>query len=276
MLKNISLARLLQEIRKNIYLNMNRVISISNHKGGVGKTTSVVNIGAGLAMQGRKVLLIDLDPQANLTISFGIPESESNIYNSFTNGNALEPINIKENLDIIPSSSDLAAVEIELNSETNQNNNNNIFELIKPLRSRYDYIIIDCPPSLSLLTLNAFVASDEVIIPIQPHFLAVKGLAKIIEVVNKIKSTVNKKVEISGVFVTMFDNRKILHKDVLNTIIMYFDDRVFKTKVRTNIALAEAPVVGKDIFEYDQRSNGAFDYARIVLEIIDMEAEFGN
>ena len=253
---------------------MNRVISISNHKGGVGKTTSVVNIGAGLAIQGRKVLLIDLDPQANLTISFGIPESENSIFNAFTNGNELEPVNVKKNIDVIPSSSDLAAIEIKLSLEINQNNN--ISELIDPLRSKYDYIIIDCPPSLGLLTLNAFAASDEVIIPIQPHFLAVKGLAKIIEVVNKIKSTVNRKVEISGVFVTMFDKRRILHKDVLDTIIMYFDDRVFKTKVRSNIALAEAPVLGKDIFEYDQRSNGAFDYARIVLEVIDMESRFGN
>ncbi|MCD4793951.1 MAG: ParA family protein [Bacteroidales bacterium] len=253
---------------------MNRVISISNHKGGVGKTTSVVNIGAGLAIQGRKVLLIDLDPQANLTISFGIPESENSIFNAFTNGKELEPVNIKENIDVIPSSSDLAAVEIKMNPETFQNNS--VSELIDPYRSKYDYIIIDCPPSLGLLTLNAFAASDEVIIPIQPHFLAVKGLAKIIEVVNKIKSTVNRKVEISGVFVTMFDKRRILHKDVLDTVIMYFDDRVFKTKVRSNIALAEAPVLGKDIFEYDQSSNGAFDYGRIVLEVIDMEAEFGK
>jgi len=253
---------------------MNRIISISNHKGGVGKTTSVVNIGAGLAANGRKVLLIDLDPQANLTISYGLSESENHIYDAHTNGNGLSPIPIRENIDMIPASSNLAIAEMELKSEDNKENS--IAKLIEPLKEKYDYIIIDCPPSLGLLTLNAFAASSEVIIPIQPHFLAVKGLAKIIEVVNNIKANVNRKVEISGVFVTMFDKRKILHKDVLDTIIMYFDDRVFKTKVRTNIALAEAPAVGQDIFEYDGNSNGAFDYGRIVKEVIDMEEEFGN
>jgi chromosome partitioning protein len=248
---------------------MCRVISFSNHKGGVGKTTSVVNIGAGLALQERKVLMIDLDPQANLTISFGVPETENNIYNAFGNETETEIVTVKKNLFLIPSSSQLAAVEI--NSQNGNNHELNIINLIEPMTSSYDYILIDCPPSLGLLTLNAFAASDEVIIPIQPHFLAVKGLAKIIEVVNNIKTSINRKVEISGVFVTMYDNRKILHKDVLDTIIMYFEDRVFKTKVRNNIALAEAPVAGKDIFEYANESNGAFDYARIVLEIIDME-----
>ena len=253
---------------------MNRVISVSNHKGGVGKTTSVVNIGAGLAYNKRKVLLIDLDPQANLTISFCLSESENHIYDAHTNGNGLKPISVRDNIDMIPASSNLAIAEMELKSEDNRENS--IAKLIEPLKSQYDYIIIDCPPSLGLLTLNAFAASTEVIIPIQPHFLAVKGLAKIIEVVNNIKANINKDIEISGVFVTMFDKRKILHKDVLDTIIMYFDDRVFSTKVRTNIALAEAPAVGQDIFEYDGNSNGAFDYGRIVLEVLEMEKKFGN
>jgi len=253
---------------------MSRVISISNHKGGVGKTTSVVNIGAGLAYKGRKVLLIDLDPQANLTISFGVSEAEHSVYDAYTNGQSLQPINIRNNLDIIPASAELAAAEIELNTETNQESN--ISNLIKPIRNDYDYILIDCPPSLGLLTLNAFAASDEVIIPIQPHFLAVKGLAKIIEVVNGIKTTLNKKVEISGVFVVMYDRRKILHQDVLDTVIMYFADRVFNAKVRMNIALAEAPAVGQDIYEYAPESNGAFDYGRIVNEVIAMEEKFGK
>jgi len=253
---------------------MNRVISVSNHKGGVGKTTSVVNIGAGLAYHGRKVLLIDLDPQANLTISFGLSESENHIYDAHTNGNGLKPVSVRKNIDMIPASSNLAIAEMELKSEDNKENS--IAQLIEPLKNSYDYIIIDCPPSLGLLTLNAFAASTEVIIPIQPHFLAVKGLAKIIEVVNNIKVNVNRDIEISGVFVTMFDKRKILHKDVLDTIIMYFDDRVFNTKVRTNIALAEAPAVGQDIFAYDSNSNGAFDYGRIVLEVMEMESKFGN
>ncbi|NPA67062.1 MAG: ParA family protein [Chlorobi bacterium] len=254
---------------------MCRVISISNHKGGVGKTTSVVNIGAGLAYKGRKVLLIDLDPQANLTISLGVSETDNSVYDALVKKTeTLKPVNLKPGLDIIPASTELAAAEIELNTETD--NEKHIANLIEPLRNEYDYIIMDCPPSLGLLTLNAFAASDEVIIPIQPHFLAVKGLAKIIEVVNGIKTTVNEKVEISAVFAVMYDKRKILHKDVMDTIIMYFDDRVLNAKVRENIALAEAPAVGQDIFEYAPDSNGAFDYGRIVNEIIAMEDKFGK
>ena len=253
---------------------MNRIISVSNHKGGVGKTTSVVNIGAGLASYGRKVLLIDLDPQANMTISYGLAESENHIYEAHSKGNGLKPIKVRNNIDIIPASTNLSEAEVELKVE--EGKGNPISELIAPIKDNYDYIIIDCPPSLGLLTLSAFAASTEVIIPIQPHFLAVKGLAKIIEVVNNIKATVNRKVEISAVFVTMYDKRRILHKDVLDTIIMYFDDRVFNTKIRSNIALAEAPATGQDIFEYDKNSNGAFDYGKIVKEVIAMEEKFGN
>ncbi|NPA45299.1 MAG: ParA family protein [Chlorobi bacterium] len=253
---------------------MNRIISVSNHKGGVGKTTSVVNIGAGLANHGRKVLLIDLDPQANMTISYGLAESDNHIYEAHSNGNGLKPISVRENIDIIPASVNLSEAEVELKVE--EGAPNPISELIEPIKDNYDYIIIDCPPSLGLLTLSAFAASKEVIIPIQPHFLAVKGLAKIIEVVNNIKATVNRQIEISAVFVTMYDKRRILHKDVLDTIIMYFDDRVFNTKIRANIALAEAPAVGQDIFEYDKHSNGAFDYGKLVKEVIAMEDKFGN
>ncbi|PID88294.1 MAG: chromosome partitioning protein ParA [Bacteroidia bacterium] len=252
---------------------MARVISISNHKGGVGKTTSVVNIGAGLARQDRNVLMIDLDPQANLTICYGCAESENNIYNAIVKGIDLQPINVREHLDIIPASStDMALAEAEINTETEAMDK--IAVITDKFRQKYDYILIDCPPSLGLLTLNAFAASDEIIIPIQPHFLAVKGLAKIIEVVNKVKININPKLEISGVFITMFDKRKVLHKDVLDTVEMYFQDRVFQAKVRENIALAEAPAAGKDIYEYDMGSNGAFDYLRVVLEIIDMEKKY--
>lgn len=254
---------------------MNRVISISNHKGGVGKTTSVVNIGAGLANKGRRVLLIDLDPQANLTISYGMAESEKHIYDAHSKGEELKPVNIRKNIDLIPASYNLTAAEMKL-QKGEKDEDNYIATLIEPLKEKYEYIIIDCPPSLGILTLKAFAASNEVIIPIQPHFLAVKGLAKIIEVVNEIKASVNRKVEISAVFVTMFDRRRILHQDVLDTIIMYFDDRVLRAKIRNNIALAEAPTAGQDIFEYDSNCNGAYDYGRIVQEIIDMEAKFGN
>jgi len=248
---------------------MTRVIAISNHKGGVGKTTSVVNIGAALATQKRKVLLVDLDPQANMTLSFGIKEPESTIYEALKGESILKPIKISKNLEIIASSLDLSAAETELSSEAGREY---IFsELIEPIKNNYDYIIVDCPPSLGLLTINAYTAADEVFIPLQPHFLAIKGLTKIIEVINKIKKRLNKKLEITGVFVTQYDRRKILHRDVLEIIKSYFQDRLFYTQVRENISLAEAPSKGLDIFRHDPTSNGADDYSRLTKEIIKME-----
>jgi len=245
---------------------MARVISISNHKGGVGKTTSVVNLGAAFANLKKKVLLIDMDPQANMTVSLGIEESENNIYKALKGEQSLIPIKIYKNLDIVASTLDLSGAETELSAEAGREY---IFsELLEPIRNNYDYILIDCPPSLGLLTVNAFTASDEIFIPIQPHFLAIKGLTKILEVVNKIKKRLNRNLEITGVFVTMFDRRKILHKDVYETVITYFQDRVFRTQIRENIALAEAPSAGLDIFRYDAKSNGADDYTYLAKEII--------
>ena len=248
---------------------MCRVIAISNHKGGVGKTTSVVNIGAGLAREGRKVLLVDLDPQANMTISFGIQEAERTIYHALKGESGIEIYNISKNIDIVASTLDLSGAESELASEAGREYI--LQELLAPFEEKYDYIIIDCPPSLGLLTINAFTAVSEVFIPLQPHYLAIKGLSKIIEVINKIKRRLNKKIEITGVFVTQFDKRKVLHRDVLETIKTYFGDRVFYTKIRENIALAEAPSSGTNIFDYDKESNGAEDYARLVREIMAME-----
>ncbi len=247
---------------------MGRIISISNHKGGVGKTTSVVNIGAGLANLGKKVLLIDVDPQANMTVSLGVEPTGDTIYEALKGETELKPINIYENLDIVPSTLDLSGAEIELSSEPGREYI--LQELVEPFKDKYDFIIYDCPPSLGLLTVNAFTAAEEVIIPIQPHYLAIKGLSKILEVVNKIKKRLNRKLEITGVFVTMFDKRKVLHKDVLDTIVLYFENRVFKTKIRENIALAEAPSKGLDIFRYDKQSNGTFDYKMLCKEIINM------
>jgi len=251
---------------------MARIISISNHKGGVGKTTSVVNIGTGLAGLKKRVLLIDMDPQSNMTVSLGINAEENTIYEALKGECDLKPIKIIKNLDIIPSTLDLSGAEVELNAEPGREYI--LSELIEPIEKNYDYIIIDCPPSLGLLTINAFTAASEVIIPIQPHFLAIKGLSKILEVVNKIKKRLNRKIEITGVFLTMFDRRKILHKDVLDTITTYFQDRVFYSQIRENIALAEAPSAGLDIFRYDKNSNGAFDYSKLCKEIIKMEKKY--
>jgi chromosome partitioning protein len=248
---------------------MGKTIALSNHKGGVGKTTSVVNIGAGLANLGKKVLLVDLDPQANLTLCFGITKPETNIYEAMkTEGTAI-PIKIYENLDIIPSTLDLSAAETEFSAEAGREYL--LEERLAPLKANYDFIFIDCPPSLGLLTINALTTADEVYIPLQAHFLAIKGLTKIIEVINKIKKRINNKIEITGVFITQYDRRKILHRDVEETVITYFHEKVFDTKIRENIALAEAPSAGLDIFRYNAECFGSEDYLKLCKEILERQ-----
>jgi chromosome partitioning protein len=252
-----------KQLKDNV---MGKVLSISNHKGGVGKTTSAINIGAGLNKLGKKVLLIDLDPQANLSQSLGLTNQEKTIYGALKGDYKLEPVMVLKGLDVIPSTLDLSGAEIELSSEPGREYI--LKELIEDIRSDYDYIIIDSPPSLGLLTINSFTAADEILIPLQAQFLAMQGLAKLVEVVEKIKSRLNKKLKMGGVFITQYDGRKVLNRDVVDTINAHFKSEVFKTKIRDNIALAEAPAQGLDIFRYNAKSNGAEDYMDLAKEII--------
>lgn len=245
---------------------MSKVISISNHKGGVGKTTSAINIGAGLNKLGKKILLIDLDPQANLSQSLGIIEPGKTIYGALRGEYSLQPIEIVKGLDIIPSTLDLSGAEVEMSGEAGREYI--LRELIDPLRGSYDYILIDNPPSLGLLTINSFTASDEVFIPLQAQYLALQGLTKLIEVVDKIKRRLNKDLRIGGVFITQYDGRKVLNRDVVATIEAHFKDEVFNTRIRDNIALAEAPAQGLDIFRYNPKSYGAEDYLSLSKEIL--------
>jgi len=245
---------------------MSKVISISNHKGGVGKTTSALNIGAGLNKLGKKVLLIDLDPQANLSQSLGIIEHEKNIYGAIRGEYKLQPINIIKGLDLIPSTLDLSGAEVELSGEAGREYI--LKELIDPIKKHYDYVIIDSPPSLGLLTINSFTASDEVLIPLQAQYLAIQGLTKLVEVIDKIKKRLNKSLKVGGVFITQYDNRKVLNRDVVTTIKSHFKNEVFKTKIRDNVALAEAPTQGVDIFRYQPKSKGAEDYLALCREIV--------
>jgi chromosome partitioning protein len=245
---------------------MSKVISISNHKGGVGKTTSTINIGAGLVLLGKRVLLIDLDPQANLSLSLGIESPERTIYGALRGEYKLDPINVINGLDVIPSTLDLSGAELELSGEAGREYI--LRELIEPLREEYDYILIDSPPSLGLLTINGFTASDEVFIPLQSEFLALRGLAKLVEVIEKINKRLNKQLRVGGVFITQYDSRKILARDVVTTIEAHFKDQVFNTKIRDNVALAEAPAQGLDIFRYNPKSSGAEDYLALCKEII--------
>ena len=245
---------------------MSKVISLSNHKGGVGKTTSTINIGAGLNRLKKKVLLIDLDPQANLSQSLGVMEPERTIYGALKGEYKLEPLEIMPGLDLIPSTLDLSGAEVELSGEAGREYI--LKELIDPLRGSYDYILIDSPPSLGLLTINAFTASDEVYIPLQAQYLALQGLTKLMEVIAKIKSRLNKELKLGGVFITQYDRRKVLNRDVVETIKSHYKESLFKTAIRDNIALAEAPTQGLDIFRYNPKSYGAEDYLSLCKEML--------
>jgi chromosome partitioning protein len=245
---------------------MSKVISISNHKGGVGKTTSAINIGAGLNKLGKKVLLIDLDPQANLSQSLGLINQDKNIYGAIRGEYKLQPVEVLKGLSVVPSTLDLSGAEVELSGEAGREYI--LKELIDPIKKQYDYVIIDSPPSLGLLTINSFTASDEVFIPLQAQYLALQGLTKLVEVIDKIKKRLNKNLKVGGVFITQYDSRKILNRDVVDTIKGHFKNDVFKTKIRDNVALAEAPTQGTDIFRYQAKSKGAEDYLALCKEII--------
>jgi chromosome partitioning protein len=253
-----------------------RVIAVSNHKGGVGKTTSTINIGAGLSIIGnnkntcKHILLIDLDPQANLTQSLGV-NPEKTVYGSLRGEYPLTPIEITSTLDLIASTIDLSGAEIELSGEAGREFV--LRDLIEPLKKKYDYILIDCPPSLGLLTLNALTASDEVYIPLQTQYLALQGLTKLIEIVDKVKKRLNKKLCIGGVILTQYDSRKVLDKDIALSITNHFKEKVFNTKIRNNVSLAEAPSAGKDIFRYNPKSFGAEDYQSLCEEILQRTTE---
>ncbi len=246
---------------------MGIVISLLNHKGGVGKTTSAINLGAGLVELGQRVLLIDLDPQANLTISLGIPRQKFTIYEALRGESDLVPYNHRPNLDVVTSSLDLSGAEMELINEAGREYI--LRELINQVADNYDYILLDCPPSLGLLTLNALTSSRYVLIPLQAEFLAVQGLAKIKQVIDKVRMRLNKQLEMAGVVATMYDSRRVLNRDVVDTIHKYFGDKVFKTYIRDTVALAEAPAQRKDIFQYSPKSNGATDYLELSKEVLE-------
>ncbi len=248
---------------------MSKVISISNHKGGVGKTTSAINLGAGLNKLGKRVLLIDLDPQANLSQSLGLVDQERTIYGALRGEYKLQPIQVIAGLDLIPSTLDLSGAEIEMSGEAGREYI--LRELVDPIKSSYDYVLIDSPPSLGLLTINAFTASDEVFIPLQAQYLALQGLTKLLEVIDKITKRLNKDLRVGGVFITQYDGRKVLNRDVVATIGAHFQDQLFKTMVRDNIALAEAPSQGLDIFRYNPKSYGAEDYLSLSQEVINRD-----
>jgi chromosome partitioning protein len=249
---------------------MTRIIAIVNQKGGVGKTTSTVNIGAGLAAKKKNVLLIDLDPQASLTTALGAKGSIPNIYEVLRGECQINKTIVSHgNYNIIPSGIDLSGAELELSGVAGRECI--LKEILEPIENKYDYILLDCPPSLSLLTLNALVAVKEIFITLQTEFLAMEGMTQLLSTVELVRKRLNPSLIINGIVVTLYDARKGLHREVLETIREHFNDKVFKTIIRTTVALAEASSFGKDIFEYKPKSNGALDYQYLVEEIINQQ-----
>ncbi|MFN1833926.1 ParA family protein [Balneola sp. MJW-20] len=246
-----------------------KTIALTNQKGGVGKTTTTINVGAGLAKLGKKVLLIDLDPQANLTYSLRTHSHrlEKTIYHALRGQVNVDDVIVKHNgFDFIPSSLELSGAELELASEPARESL--LKNVMKQLEGKdYDYVLIDCPPNLGLLTLNAFTAVKEVFIVLQSEYLALHGLSKLLDLIKVVQQRLNNKLEVGGIICTLYDSRKNLNKEVVGHIKDYFGNKVFKTIIRDNVALAEAPSHHKTIFEYDGNSSGAHDYFELAKEV---------
>jgi chromosome partitioning protein len=248
---------------------MSTVYVFVNQKGGVGKTTSAINIGAYMALAQKKVLLVDFDSQGNMTSGMGVKKEKPTVYELIAGTAASEKVirhtKIK-NLDVIPASMDLSGAAIELVAEKERE-----FFLKKtldPLRSRYDYILIDCPPSLGLLTLNGLAVADEVLIPMQCEYFALEGLTLLLQTIKKVQKSINPNLGIGGIFFTMYDARTRLANDVVSQVKTYFDDKVFSTVVPRNIRLSEAPSHGQPICDYDAGCAGARSYQKLADEVI--------
>lgn len=250
---------------------MARIVSLANQKGGVGKTTTAINLSAALAKAGQKVLLIDADPQANASSGLGIDirTLDRTIYECLINNidpaTAILPTRVN-GLDIIPSHIDLVGAEIEM---LNIDNRENILKgLLSQLRDRYDYILIDCSPSLGLITVNALTASDAVIIPVQCEFFALEGIAKLLNTIKIIKQKLNPALKIEGFLLTMYDNRLRLSNQVYEEVKRHFGDLVFNTVIARNVRLSEAPSHGLSVLEYDASSKGAKNYEALANELL--------
>jgi len=258
-----------------------RVIALVNQKGGCGKTTTAVNLAACLAVNKRRVLLIDLDPQANATVSLGLDPGEltRTVYQVIVDdpggdGEGVELASVVtpssvEHLDLVPSSIDLAAAELELSARIGRENM--LRKKLAPVRDQYDYVLIDTPPSLGLLTLNALVACDEVIVPIQTHYYALLGMRQLLRTIKVVREEVGHEIEIAGVVPTMYDARTSISKEILQGIKDYFGDKMFKSAIHQNIKLVESSMVGVPVFVHDPSSRGAQEYMGLAKEVMALE-----
>lgn len=242
---------------------MRQIISIVNHKGGVGKTTSVSSLGVALARMGKRVLLVDLDAQGNLTDTLTKTPGDRSIYDSLRTLETLPVVNIREGLDLCPSSIDLVSMDLELADKRERE-----YRLSRILRGLdYEYILLDCPPSLGLLTINALTASTKVIIPLTPEALPAKGLGTLLDIIERTKETLNPGLSLGGILITRYNRRKI-NRLVEETLRETFGDSVFKTKIRENVDISESPLQGMDIYSYSPNSIGAKDYESLAMEVV--------
>ena len=252
---------------------MSKVISIVNQKGGVGKTTTAMNLASGLAESGQFVLLIDMDPQGNASSGLGLDKNSfenKSLYEALANQKRFPDViqnTNHEGLRIAPSTQNLAGANIELVDENRREHK--LFDLLAEVRHAYDYIIIDCPPSLGLLTINSLVAADELLIPVQSEYYALEGLGQLLSTINLVQEHIKPELNILGAVITMFDKRTRLSGDVMDELYKYFPDTIFRTVIPRTVRLAEAPSFGQSIFHYDPRGKGSKAYRRLTKEILE-------
>ena len=251
---------------------MSRVIAIANQKGGVGKTTTAINLGASLAVAEQRILVVDIDPQANASSGLGVRPGEDlrTIYEVLISGHPAEEAILREvhfpYLDLIPSDRDLVGAEIELIETPDRERV--LRRALDPVRDRYDYVLVDCPPSLGLLTLNTLVAADSVLIPIQCEFYALEGLSQLLNTIRLVQKGLNPSLEIEGVLLTMYDRRLNLSRQVADEAREYFGDKVYQSTIPRNVTLAESPSFGQPIVQYDVLSSGAQGYLGLAHEVM--------
>ncbi len=249
---------------------MGKTYVFVNQKGGVGKTTSAINIGAYLALAGKKTLLVDFDSQGNMTSGVGADREKPTVYDLLAGSAPIEKVirpSAIPGLSVIPASIDLSGAAIELVDQ--ENREFFLKNALAPVKDRFDYILIDCPPSLGILTLNGLVASDGVLIPLQCEYFALEGLTLLLQTVKKVQKTLNPSLDIGGIFFTMFDSRTRLAQDVVQQVTSYFKDRVFTTIIPRNVRLSEAPSHGLPICKYDALCVGARSYEKLAKEVLE-------